>query len=535
MNGRIYDGLLGRFLSADLFVQDPGNLQAYNRYSYVWNNPLTRTDPSGWWNIWNPLTYGLPSQPGENPWSITDSSAEWHATAEGASGGAQIYTNALTMGATDALGVTNAGALANDSAYDGSRVAGGVGSAALMVATGGTAAEGSAAAKVLFAGMAAKAVTDGADQAGAGAAQIANDPKSAQGYVNVALGTLNVVGSVAGASAIGNATAGVNNAAPKTGSAPEVNPTAAPAAEGAACFTAGTEIKTADGFVAIETVRVGDRVLTGSDATETEVDPQTWRLVRLRIKGVGDDVFEIECLRPLGWLQENSLKPGSRVHFAVSEMGIDGDAEVIDVAACPAIAKGPGRVVLMTVTHFNPTVLELTLAGAEKPLEPTAAHRLSSADRNDWVQAQELRLGERLRTANGTTEVVAITRKPGVHRVYNIEVETEHRYLVSTLQVVSHNACAAGGKGGVVYKVAGEDTPSGKPYVGRTSSPEGPPGRGKVDGRDRTNAKVVDKYENTREGRVKEQKAMDANGGLKKLDNKRNEIDPKKRKEYGLD
>jgi len=404
-----------------------------------------------------------------------------------------------------------------------------------MVATGGTAAEGSAAAKVLFAGMAAKAVTDGADQAGAGAAQIANDPKSAQGYVNVALGTLNVVGSVAGASAIGNATAGVNNAAPKTGSAPEVNPTAAPAAEGAACFTAGTEIKTADGFVAIETVRVGDRVLTGSDATETEVDPQTWRLVRLRIKGVGDDVFEIECLRPLGWLQENSLKPGSRVHFAVSEMGIDGDAEVIDVAACPAIAKGPGRVVLMTVTHFNPTVLELTLAGAEKPLEPTAAHRLSSADRNDWVQAQELRLGERLRTANGTTEVVAITRKPGVHRVYNIEVETEHRYLVSTLQVVSHNACAAGGKGGVVYKVAGEDTPSGKPYVGRTSSPEGPPGRGKVDGRDRTNAKVVDKYENTREGRVKEQKAMDANGGLKKLDNKRNEIDPKKRKEYGLD
>jgi hypothetical protein len=258
-------------------------------------------------------------------------------------------------------------------------------------------------------------------------------------------------------------------------------------------------------------------------------------LVTLRLKGVGEDIFEIECLRPLGWLQENSLKPGSHVHFAVGEMGIDGDAEVIDVAACPAITTGPGRVVLMTVTHFNPTVLELTLAGLEKPLEPTAAHRLFSADRNDWVQAQELRVGEHLKTADGAVEITAIARKPGVHRVYNIEVETEHRYLVSKLQVVSHNACAAGGKGGVVYKVAGEDTPSGKPYVGRTSSPEGPPGRGKVDGRDRTNAKVVDKYENTRDGKVKEQKAMDANGGLKKLDNKRNEIDPKKRKEYGLD
>jgi hypothetical protein len=48
MNGRIYDPLLGRFLSADVVVHSPGNLQTYNRYSYVANNPLTLTDPSGW-------------------------------------------------------------------------------------------------------------------------------------------------------------------------------------------------------------------------------------------------------------------------------------------------------------------------------------------------------------------------------------------------------------------------------------------------------------------------------------------------------
>ena len=47
MNGRIYDPLLGRFLSADLVVQAPGDLQAYNRYSYVKDNPLTLTDPTG--------------------------------------------------------------------------------------------------------------------------------------------------------------------------------------------------------------------------------------------------------------------------------------------------------------------------------------------------------------------------------------------------------------------------------------------------------------------------------------------------------
>jgi len=51
MNGRIYDPLLGRFLSADIVVENAANLQAYNRYSYVRNNPLTLTDPTGWYSI----------------------------------------------------------------------------------------------------------------------------------------------------------------------------------------------------------------------------------------------------------------------------------------------------------------------------------------------------------------------------------------------------------------------------------------------------------------------------------------------------
>lgn len=47
MNGRVYDPDLGRFLSADPFVQFPDNGQSFNRYTYVNNNPLSYTDPSG--------------------------------------------------------------------------------------------------------------------------------------------------------------------------------------------------------------------------------------------------------------------------------------------------------------------------------------------------------------------------------------------------------------------------------------------------------------------------------------------------------
>jgi RHS repeat-associated protein len=48
MNGRIYDPLLGLFLSPDPYNQDAANTQNYNRYSYVLNNPLKYTDPSGY-------------------------------------------------------------------------------------------------------------------------------------------------------------------------------------------------------------------------------------------------------------------------------------------------------------------------------------------------------------------------------------------------------------------------------------------------------------------------------------------------------
>jgi RHS repeat-associated protein len=48
MNGRVYDPVLGRFLQPDNQVQLPDYLQTYNRYAYVFNNPLSYTDPSGW-------------------------------------------------------------------------------------------------------------------------------------------------------------------------------------------------------------------------------------------------------------------------------------------------------------------------------------------------------------------------------------------------------------------------------------------------------------------------------------------------------
>ena len=49
MNGRMYDPVLGRFLSPDNYVQMPTSAQSFNRYSYCLNNPLKYVDPNGEW------------------------------------------------------------------------------------------------------------------------------------------------------------------------------------------------------------------------------------------------------------------------------------------------------------------------------------------------------------------------------------------------------------------------------------------------------------------------------------------------------
>ena len=52
MNARLYDPVLGRFLSPDPYVQFPDYTQAFNRYSYCLNSPLCYVDENGEFIEW---------------------------------------------------------------------------------------------------------------------------------------------------------------------------------------------------------------------------------------------------------------------------------------------------------------------------------------------------------------------------------------------------------------------------------------------------------------------------------------------------
>jgi RHS repeat-associated protein len=58
MKGRLYDPKVGRFLTGDPSVSHPGYGQSWNPYSYVLNNPLAFTDPTGFEGNGDKTTYG---------------------------------------------------------------------------------------------------------------------------------------------------------------------------------------------------------------------------------------------------------------------------------------------------------------------------------------------------------------------------------------------------------------------------------------------------------------------------------------------
>ena len=86
------------------------------------------------------------------------------------------------------------------------------------------------------------------------------------------------------------------------------------------------------------------------------------------------------------------------------------------------------------------------------------------------------------------------------------------------------------GETGKIYRVPGERTKSGKPYIGRTKNTPEKRGKNAKDGRERKNEDEIDTYDPKKpgQGSYKEQQYIDKEGGIKNLDNKRNEVSPEK-------
>ena len=166
------------------------------------------------------------------------------------------------------------------------------------------------------------------------------------------------------------------------------------------------------------------------------------RLLTLVLRRNDGSSVEITQLRDPEWIADYGAHVGGTVLLDLAEMAAVGPAQVLAIDESPRIDPGPGRLITGTFHHTAAVVYNLKVESEREPFGVTGTHPFWSMDRQAWVSAADLKIGETLKTLEGTTVVESLERRPEPERVCNIEVEGDHVYRVGTSGVLVHNASA---------------------------------------------------------------------------------------------
>jgi RHS repeat-associated protein len=392
MKGRIYDPQLARFMQTDPIVGNPFSSQHWNGYSYVLNNPLKFTDPTGYYDDGPPPPDLPPYAPGEAVDNAGNREVIPHmivvgdrprSTAPKSSGGEVTPPSDPVAEATPP--------------NEGPGSGGGFGDLHLSESQAPRApqygdddyippGEIHTQHQVDFE---TRMVVGGSYRDGAGGASLGRllyklifgyQPNSVDlnGALHVAK-TATIERQIDRSAAMRAA-----ELAPKDGG----------------CFVAGTLVTTAEAERPIEEVALGERVRTaGDEACDGDGDDADLRRVELELPNADfpGDVVQVSLLRSGEWLRENHVEAGKRVFVALAEMGLAGDAHISSVSEVVRVQPGRGCLVTGTYSRTSAGLRDLRFSGGEA-VRATAKHPFWSLDRNDWVPAGELRIGERVKT-----------------------------------------------------------------------------------------------------------------------------------------
>lgn len=156
--------------------------------------------------------------------------------------------------------------------------------------------------------------------------------------------------------------------------------------------------------------------------------------------------------RPNWWILQNHIeKVGDVISLSLPEMGIEGQAAITEIAPNQLDTrlwkeKRRGDYVTRPVTgifeHLSSDVSNYYFEGLAEPIGATSTHPFWSLDRMDWVAVGELEVGERVKTIECVSSLLAKEKLKGQHRVFNLEIYREHNFLVAESGVLVHNSCA---------------------------------------------------------------------------------------------
>ncbi|MEQ8786488.1 MAG: Ig-like domain-containing protein [Pirellulaceae bacterium] len=203
----------------------------------------------------------------------------------------------------------------------------------------------------------------------------------------------------------------------------------------------------------IEDIRLGDWLQADNPELEetppeasAAASPEQWRRLTLRMVKADGSLLDFEFLRSVEWLAQFDVQVGGTIDVELTELAASGEAEVLAIAPCPEIAPRPGpncRLVTGRYVHESADALDLELVGDgwTESIGVTANHPFWSEDRRKFVPASDLLPGETLVTVTEKrVHVGSMAPRDGPERVYNLEVNVEHVYYVSSHGVLAHNA-----------------------------------------------------------------------------------------------
>lgn len=188
-----------------------------------------------------------------------------------------------------------------------------------------------------------------------------------------------------------------------------------------------------------------------SESDYEEITPYTWKWVDFEKRHADGSFSEISLRRPNWWLKVlGAEKVGAKVMLDMPEMGITGEVVVVkikpnqlDTRFLEELRRGDYvfRPLTGTFKHKSNEVYYLRFDSREEPLGVTGNHPIWSLDRDDWVAAGRLRIGERVKTEAGHVRLASRVKSRETHPVYNLEVYRDHNFLVSRDKILAHNTC----------------------------------------------------------------------------------------------
>ncbi|MGH1339688.1 MAG: RHS repeat-associated core domain-containing protein [Aureispira sp.] len=482
---RTEDPRIGRFLSPDPFM---GLFAHQTPYAFADNSPIEKVDVLGLYGgkrkakkyaRENGLDPGSVYKDKNGEWRIDHSVITTVRDAKGNVTGAEGYVESKSFGKSDwASFWSSAGTRGMGLLQAGGGLIEMAGAATLLVAPEPTLT------KVGAAVVGAKGIDDfatGLSQAFSGA------PQQTLTYQ----GVKRLTGSegTAIAADVGTSLSGIALTSSKTVTKLVTSPNvqrsvAAQVVKKAGCFVSGTIVITADSSVVIDSVQLGQLVAVSLTHSENPLDfdllastelleklrrtpiiEGEWKKLRLELSKANSDRTLIELLRPNSWIEENLRKSDSTVYVSLPEMGSVGDAKVLSIDSCSIQVYNPCsslRPVTGKFIHLSNMVWELTFKGMQEPLGVTSNHPIWSNDRERWVDAGALEIGEWVTTQLGTTQLLSKQYLEGEHKVYNIEIHDAHNYFVSQQEILVHNTgpICPGGLKGLIPTEAGAQSAS---------------------------------------------------------------------------